>query len=62
MTAKARSGVQVLQELQLALSDAQVRLPELLITDTDTGELRINLGRVGIGTAAKLAGALRKGK
>lgn len=59
MTAEARTVAQVFQELQLALTDADLRLPEMMITDTADGTIRVNLGSVRLSTAGKLSRVLR---
>ncbi|MFF4607966.1 hypothetical protein ACFY12_35165 [Streptomyces sp. NPDC001339] len=47
------------RDLQLALADVGMAFPEMTLSDTADGKLRINLGRVGISTAAKLARTLK---
>ncbi|MEU9122995.1 hypothetical protein AB0C96_24550 [Streptomyces sp. NPDC048506] len=62
MTTQARTVSQAAasayRELQLALAGAKMAFPEMTLSDTADGHIRINLGRVGIRTAAKLARAL----
>ncbi|GAU66645.1 hypothetical protein SSP35_03_02930 [Streptomyces sp. NBRC 110611] len=47
------------RDLQLALADVGMAFPEMTLSDTADGKLRINLGRVSVGTAAKLARTLK---
>ncbi|MFI1431643.1 hypothetical protein [Streptomyces lydicus] len=63
MTTEARTvsqaAVDAYRDLQLALADARMRFPEMTLSDSAEGDIRINLGRVGIGAAERLARALR---
>ncbi|MEU9124369.1 hypothetical protein AB0C96_31685 [Streptomyces sp. NPDC048506] len=58
MTANARTdsraALETLHDLRCAFADAQMRLPEMMLAETADGDIRINLGRVGVGTAARL--------
>ncbi|MGP8301706.1 hypothetical protein ACTPOK_28045 [Streptomyces inhibens] len=62
MTTEARTAGQAAadthRDLQLALADAKMMFPELTFSDTAEGDIRINLGRVGIRTAARPARTL----
>ncbi|MFF4603788.1 hypothetical protein ACFY12_13765 [Streptomyces sp. NPDC001339] len=63
MTPKARTANQAAAdtylELQLTLVDVGMTFPEMALSDTGEGDIRINLGRVDIGTAERLARALK---
>ncbi|MEV7382109.1 hypothetical protein [Streptomyces lydicus] len=63
MTTEARTASQAAadtySDLQLALADAKMMFPEMAFSDTAEGDIRINLGRVGIRTAERLARALK---
>ncbi|MEV0370499.1 hypothetical protein AB0I10_11815 [Streptomyces sp. NPDC050636] len=54
-----RAAMDAFRESQLALADVKMMFPELTFSDTVEGGIRINLGCVGIRTAAKLARALK---
>ncbi|MEU9121944.1 hypothetical protein AB0C96_19135 [Streptomyces sp. NPDC048506] len=63
MTTGARTASQAAanayRDLQLALAEAKMTLPEMTFSDTADGHIRIHLGRVDIGTAARPARALK---
>ncbi|UKY50992.1 hypothetical protein [Streptomyces inhibens] len=54
-----RWAMDTFRELQLVLADPRLAFPEMSLSDTAEGDIRINLGRVGIRTAARLARALK---
>ncbi|QHC20962.1 hypothetical protein [Streptomyces sp. GS7] len=56
---ESQAAIVAYRDLQLALNETKLAFPEFTFGDTSGGELRINLGRVGIRTAAMPARVLK---